>query len=113
MPGKEIKIRDFSNAVEANPDDIVVVSLPENPSTGYRWTTDQVGDPVLTLEDSGFSQSADMRIGEGGTRTFRFKARGAGTTRLRLVLRRQWESERSNIDQREIQVSVRPQSGSH
>src|SRR3954453_8757817 len=68
--------------------DRAIVRLAENPTSGYRWTVDEVDEGVLAPESSSFNPSPASVPGAGGWRTFHFAARGAGTTTLRLATRR-------------------------
>ncbi len=70
----------------------LAVTLPSNPSTGYRWEIEtmdtsllqQIGVPEYqTLGSAGSTQP-----GQGGTETFRFEALATGETPLRLFYRR-------------------------
>ncbi len=70
----------------------LAVTLPSNPSTGYRWEIEtmdtsllqQMGVPEYqTLGSAGTTQP-----GQGGTETFRFEALATGETPLRLFYRR-------------------------
>src|SRR5438105_9627169 len=71
--------------------DRVTVSLPENPTTGYRWQV-EVDDAVLRLVDDRFEAPTPAR-GAGGRRVLVFDAAGAGSTTLRLENRRSWGSD--------------------
>jgi inhibitor of cysteine peptidase len=69
--------------------DTVEVSLPENPTTGYRWVL--VPDPNLTasLVSAVFVPNQGVppaNVGVGGTRTWTFTA-AAGRGQIRLVSR--------------------------
>ena len=76
------------------PGDILVVSLPSNPTTGYSWqviavdatTLVQQGEPVYVQ-----SPGAGGSVGAGGTEVFRFEAARAGTVTLTLGYLRPWE----------------------
>jgi inhibitor of cysteine peptidase len=65
--------------------------LPENPTTGYRWTVTQADSRLLKSTSDDFLQSGDA-VGGGGARVFRFTATGAGEASLSLALARSWES---------------------
>lgn len=72
--------------------DTLELTLPENPSTGYRWEI--VSTPSI-LEES-LSDQLDLegrQPGAAGRRTFRFRVSGSGDGDLRLRLRRPWEPE--------------------
>ncbi|MFC7546743.1 protease inhibitor I42 family protein [Plantactinospora sp. GCM10030261] len=72
--------------------DEVVLALPETPTSGYRWSLDAYDPQVLSLAGDDFQPAAGGAMGGGGVRTFRFVARGAGATRIRLARRRPWEA---------------------
>lgn len=69
--------------------DTVVISLPETPTSGYRWALDAYDPQVLRLDGDEFSP-AGAGLGAGGARRFRFVAVGPGTTPVRLARRREW-----------------------
>jgi len=71
--------------------DSLVVRLPGNPTTGYRWVVAQ-RPPALRLVASRYAPSLPTRLGRGGTYTFRFEAGVTGSGRLRLAYRRPWET---------------------
>lgn len=82
------------SAVTVHVGDAIVLRLPENPTTGYRWQIDKVEGSAQHESDS-FRLSEDVRIGSGGTREFRFRAASAGTASLRLKRWQPWEGETS------------------
>jgi len=63
----------------------VVVRLPENPTTGYRW------EPPADVEvvSDEFHPAAGTGIGAGGERVFTLAAR-APTAEVRFALMRPW-----------------------
>src|SRR5439155_22373642 len=71
--------------------DRVTVSLPENPTTGYRWQVD-VDDAVLRLVDDRFEAPTEAR-GASGRRVLVFDTARPGTTTLRLENRRRWGTD--------------------
>jgi inhibitor of cysteine peptidase len=86
---------DDGREVDAGLNDLVVVSLPENPTTGYLWAVASETAGVLMLENSDFSAVAGAGVGGGGRRTFSFRAAAAGRATLELVCRRPWETDAS------------------
>jgi inhibitor of cysteine peptidase len=73
------------------------VSLPENPTTGYRWTVYGSSATLVGLEkeeyDAPGEDPARPMLGRGGTRVLTFKAAEPGAVELVLRLRRSWEKE--------------------
>jgi inhibitor of cysteine peptidase len=69
--------------------DAVVVRLPENPTTGYRWQFDAaVG---LTVSGESFSPGS-AAPGAAGERALRLVAAAPGTYLFTAALRRPWET---------------------
>lgn len=84
---------DREKTFQVSQDDVVLIRLEENPTTGYRWEVDAVDDRVVELQNSNYSMATESGVGGGGVRTFTFKAKSPGTGSIRLKLRRAWESE--------------------
>jgi inhibitor of cysteine peptidase len=83
--------------------DTLVVRLPGNPTTGYRWSASRV-PAVLRLLASSYVPSPPKRLGQGGTFVFRFAVRrGSGT--LGLAYRRPWEKNKPPL--RAFSLTVR------
>lgn len=70
------------------------LNLPGNPTTGYTWTLAEPADKeLLKLTAEGFQAGADSRlVGQAGTAWWKFTALKAGTTKIKLVYARPWES---------------------
>jgi inhibitor of cysteine peptidase len=62
----------------------LIVNLPANPSTGYRWEIVKYDEDLLTLNSRDYKQreAAPGLVGVGGTESFSFKALKPGQTRL-------------------------------
>ncbi len=90
MPQVLITNEDHEKTIDVSQGDVLVVRLPENPTTGYRWSLDEHDPARLTMQNATFSP-AGAGIGAGGGRSFTFVAAGPGETDLSLSLRRPWE----------------------
>jgi inhibitor of cysteine peptidase len=97
---------DRGKSFEAHQDDVIIVRLPENPTTGYRWAIEEVDEEILEPEESDFSLSTDAGIGGGGERKLSFRAKKAGIAHLELKLARSWE-ESAGIDRYGVTIHVR------
>jgi len=71
--------------------DVFEVTLPENPTTGYRWQLHSPVGPVLEVEDDSFAGPSSGMIGAGGLRSWRFRVLKEGLARLVIDNRRSWE----------------------
>lgn len=98
---------DKGKSFEVHRDDVIVIRLKENPSTGYRWAVDKADDRILAFQSSEFSLPADTKIGGGGMRTFAFKAKTADTVHIQLKHWREWEGNDSIIDRFDVTVVAR------
>jgi inhibitor of cysteine peptidase len=67
----------------------IQISLPENPTTGYRWHVDVDAGALRLTHDS--REVPVMPRGAPGTRVVRFVAVRPGNRRVRLVKRRGWD----------------------
>jgi inhibitor of cysteine peptidase len=71
----------------------ITVELPENPTTGYKWTRPVFDEVFLVLERDQFLPAEQAAIGAGGIRQFVFRAKSAGHTVVRLLNKRPWQSD--------------------
>ena len=73
----------------------LVVRLPSNPSTGYRWIYVEPKDAVLRVDGpSSFeTQSAGGAVGAGGTEVWKLAPFKPGQQQLRFEYRRPWEQD--------------------
>lgn len=80
----------------------IVVALPENPTTGYRWSV-EVDPAALNLIDDQYEGPTTPR-GAAGTRRLTFSPRKSGAVHLRLVKKRAWEKE--GVERFETDVDI-------
>ncbi len=99
----ELALTDNGKIIDLRRDDPIVLRLPEDPDTGYRWAVVALDDDVLTVESSAFSQG----IGGGGMRTLLLSPKRAGTAHLQLKHWREWEGDRSSLDRFEVTLRIR------
>jgi inhibitor of cysteine peptidase len=90
-------------AVTVRAGDAVVVRLPENPTTGYRWQVTAGGTP----SGDEFVPGPGGAAGAAGERVLRFMAPASGAMRLELESRRAWEAGQAPQARFAFTVSVR------
>jgi inhibitor of cysteine peptidase len=102
---------DQGRRIELAQGQTLAIALESNPTTGYCW---EVADPVRgMLEQVGEAEfqvagaTNTQLVGAGGTETFRFEAKSAGTGTLKLVYHRPWEQGADPLETFEVQVVVR------
>jgi inhibitor of cysteine peptidase len=82
----------------------ISVTLPENPTAGYRWVVEGVTGDV-SLVSSDFSPADDAKPGAGGRRIVRLRAGDHGQGELRLRYERAWEG--ASADARRCRLTFR------
>jgi inhibitor of cysteine peptidase len=85
---------------------LIVIQLPENPTTGFRWKVIEINNNIIVQKDSNFSISSNSGIGGGGTRTFSLTAIGEGCTKVKLKLLREWEPQ-NFVDSFEVTIFIK------
>jgi inhibitor of cysteine peptidase len=83
-------------SVELAAGQALLVRLPSNPTTGYRWVYVEPKDAVLRVDGpSAFeaAQSAANTAGAGGTEIWKLAPLKAGQQQLRFEYRRPWEQD--------------------
>jgi len=85
----------------------LVVRLPSNPTTGYRWALAQQSTPVLEPEGAPTHEKGAGAEGASGTETWRFAPTQAGEGTLRLEYRRLWEADTAPARVVSYKVTVR------
>jgi predicted secreted protein len=97
---------DSNSQVDLRVGDTLVIRLPENPGTGYRWNIANIDDPLVRIDDSEFTQTPGSGIGGGGFRIFTLSAQGPGVAWLSLKKRRPWEGDAPPIGQFDVTLNI-------
>jgi len=85
----------------------LILTLPSNPTTGYRWAIqDSAGGVLRALGPEVYSSSESGVIGGGGQSTWRFQAFAAGQRRLRLTSQQPWEPEAEPAETFDCAITV-------
>lgn len=97
---------DNGKSVDVQINDILIVSLKENPTTGFQWAIDGKSDDLVKLQASEYIPASGL-IGSGGQKVYTFKTLRAGTTQLRLKRWREWQGASSIIERFALTIRVR------
>ncbi|KJH83522.1 protease inhibitor I42 family protein [Pseudomonas sp. KSR10] len=85
---------DTACPLSMQPGQTLILSLPSNPASGYRWSLREVSSEQLkSLGPEVFSSPKNDLIGGDGVSTWRFEAANNGSGRLYLTYQRPWENE--------------------
>ena len=112
MPTITLTNADNGRTIEAREGDEIVLQLPENPTTGYRWHVDRVEGALEPEAESRLPEAApsppdpNVQFGRGGVRELRFRAVAPGTARLELKHWQAWEGERSVVERFALDVTL-------
>ena len=85
--------KDNNRSIELPLGSRIKIDLPENPTTGYRWSLREFQRGPLICESDDYSPAQPASVGGGGIRHFAFLATGTGTATIELSNRREWEQE--------------------
>ncbi|AYF87904.1 protease inhibitor I42 family protein [Pseudomonas sp. JS3066] len=87
----------------------LVLTLPSNPTTGFRWVVrDAAANVLQSLGPEVYSTPEDAGlVGSAGQSTWRFKASQPGEGRLRLDYQRPWETDVAPAESFDCQISVK------
>ncbi|AHL74601.1 peptidase inhibitor I42 [Stutzerimonas stutzeri] len=85
---------DTACPLSMQPGQTLILSLPSNPTSGYRWSLREVSsEQIKSLGPEVFSSPKNDLIGGDGLSTWRFEAANSGSGRLYLTYQRPWESQ--------------------
>jgi inhibitor of cysteine peptidase len=98
---------DNDRTVEVRLGDGVRITLPENASTGFRWTIDRYDEDIIEALGSEPRYTAGD-VGSGGEIAFTVKAKKAGRGKIALKHWRHWEGDRSVIGRFRVRLNVQP-----
>ena len=86
----------------------LILSLPSNPTTGYRWAIqDSAGGVLRSLGPEVYSNPEDAGVvGAAGQSTWRFQAFTPGSGRLRLTSQQPWAPEVNPVDTFDCAITV-------
>ena len=83
--------------LEIDQGEVIVVTLPENPSTGYQW---QLAKPITLLKTEETYLAGEAKagmVGVPGKKIFKFTAEKLGQDEIHLVYVRPWEGKDSSM----------------
>lgn len=102
----ELTERDNGKSVTLLLTQVLSLTLPGNPTTGFTWEPASLDRGILAMEPEPFFVPDSLLVGAGGIFTFRFVPLKSGTTSLRLVYHRPWEKNVKPLRVFELTVTV-------
>ena len=98
---------DNERTVDLRVGESVRLILPENATTGYRWSVDHFDREVIDPAGSE-PHYAGGAVGSGGQVSFDFKAKKAGSGEVALKYWRHFEGEGSVVKRFRFRLNARP-----
>jgi inhibitor of cysteine peptidase len=98
---------DNGKTITVHVGDEIDIALDSNPTTGFDWAIDKNNDSLLALKQMEYQASSNA-IGSGGTDTFKFVTKNAGTVNLQLKYWRSFEGDRSIIHRYAVTIQIQP-----
>lgn len=78
MATHKINLDDNGGKITIADGDVIIIELPENPTTGYIWIPKDLKTEQVTKKSNNYT-SINTAVGSGGLRTFEFiMKRGEG-----------------------------------
>lgn len=109
QPKQNVTVEKLSQCpVRLNSGQKLILSLPSNPTTGYRWAIqDSAGGVLKSLGPEVYRNPEDAGIvGAAGVSTWRFQAFAAGTGRLHLTYQQPWAPEVPPVETFDCAIAV-------
>jgi len=87
---------------------LLIVTLPSNPTTGYRWLLQNPAQSVLrSLGPEVYTNAEDAGIvGAAGQSVWRYRAQGPGQGHLLMVLQQPWAPEVKPVQSFDCDITV-------
>ena len=98
--------QDNGGQISARAGEEVILRLPENVTTGFRWAVEDA-NPKLELASATHESSRSAALGASGQALFRFRVIGTGSEKLSLKYWRQWEGDASIVKRFVVTVQAR------
>ena len=99
---------DNGTTVTAQQGDEIIIHLPENPTTGYRWEANPLDGSCVQLIRSDFAPAGQAVPGAGGIRAFTMIAQNTGATTVEFKNWRSWEGDGSIRSRFVVPIRLEP-----
>jgi inhibitor of cysteine peptidase len=94
LKGVKVNSSDNNKSFDVKIDQLVVVQLEGNPSTGFTWEAKDLDAGLFQqVGEVDFKSARPGLMGSGGIQTLTFKALKAGSGKIALVYHRPWETD--------------------
>lgn len=98
---------DNGKTITVHVGDEIDLALDSKPTTGFDWAIEKSNGSLLAFQRMDYQASSNA-TGSGGTDTFTFVAKSAGTVKLQLKYWRSFEGDRSITQRYAVTVQIQP-----
>jgi inhibitor of cysteine peptidase len=103
----DVEITENGSTTTVEHGDEIVLRLPENATTGYRWAIDRLDEDVIEAVGSEPNYPGSA-VGSAGHVAFTFKAKKAGTGEVTLKYWRHFEGDKSITNRFRLRLHTQP-----
>ncbi|MCP3972861.1 MAG: protease inhibitor I42 family protein [bacterium] len=93
MPSVTITEANNATQVSLSVGDVAEIHLEENPTTGFRWSIDELSPGLDVIDDKFHIAGTPLVAGASGVHEWRLRVAEPGSHTLRLRLAQEWERE--------------------
>lgn len=104
--GKEVLLEKPDQEYVLNVGDIAVITLEENPSTGYSWHYTISNKEIVALESDDVKEREENVVGAPILHTWKFKCIEKGNTEINFQYYREWEGPKTVVKEYTYLLSV-------
>ncbi|ATW26846.1 hypothetical protein DCMF_20625 [Candidatus Formimonas warabiya] len=105
--GKEVVLEKPQQEYVLNVGDLAVISLDENPSTGYSWHYTISNEEVAALESESNQEAEGNAVGTPLLHTWKFKCLEKGNAEIHFKYYREWEGPKTVVKDLTYLLSVK------
>ncbi len=98
---------DNGTIVESHVGAEVVLRLPENTSTGYRWEVEDIDANLVDVQEGKYLPMSSA-VGSSGEAQWVVRVKATGETQIKLKRWRRWEGESSVRERFEFTLRITP-----
>ena len=92
MTTHKIYMEHNNNEIKVSVGDLIIIELPENPTTGYQWESVNLNSEILEEKQSVFS-SSNTGVGAGGMKKFEFEVKAAQEEMINFQHVQKWSND--------------------
>jgi predicted secreted protein len=102
----QLSTKDNNSVVQAHINDVIIITLNSNATTGYQWKIDSMDEKLIQNTNSGFVRNDSTAPGASGQQYFAFKPLQNGSSKISLKYLRNWQGDADATKRFDVAVDV-------